>query len=95
VLDDLQLLVSEVVTNALRHAAARPGDSIHMRVSTSAREVRVEVCDPGRGTTEPRPRRQPGPGPGGYGLWMVDRMASHWGVRRNHRTCVWFTLKVG
>ncbi|WP_441251763.1 ATP-binding protein [Kitasatospora sp. McL0602] len=71
--EDILLVVSELVANARLHA-----DRPH-RVSLSRREgaVRVEVTDPSRA----RPvRRTATPGrPGGYGLLVVERLATRWG----------------
>jgi hypothetical protein len=33
-----------------------------------------------------------GDGSGGWGLQLVDRVASSWGVRVDGTTCVWFEL---
>src|SRR5690349_11148546 len=53
VLDDLLLVVSEVVTNSVRHAGLGPGDDIglHLRATRSA--VRLEVVDGGPGFEPP------------------------------------------
>jgi anti-sigma regulatory factor (Ser/Thr protein kinase) len=92
VLDTARLLVSEVVGNAYRHAGLGPDDPIRLRVRVADR-VRVEVVDGGRGF-DGRPRPAVGPHEvGGYGLVLVDRLASRWGVsRRGGVTRVWFEL---
>src|SRR5215213_9614670 len=46
VLDDLPLLVSEVVTNAVRHAGGPDGDALRVRIAALPGHVRVEVLDP-------------------------------------------------
>lgn len=88
---DVQLLVSELVTNALRHAGLDSDDRIFLKLSESQDSVRVEVCDPGRGESEPRASDKPGLR-GGFGLWLVNQISSRWGVRRNARRCVWFEM---
>lgn len=86
------LLVSELVTNAVVHAAS------NVRVRVSARPVtRVEVED-----DSPRlpdaPPSQPASTidalePGGLGLTIVDGLASRWGADRRARgKVVWFEL---
>jgi anti-sigma regulatory factor (Ser/Thr protein kinase) len=85
----LKLLVSEVVTNAVRHG----GDSQPVRLhATWNSEVRVEVCDHGAGFT-PAPRSGPLDEPGGFGLFLVGHLADRWGVETNDGTTVWFVLR--
>jgi anti-sigma regulatory factor (Ser/Thr protein kinase) len=90
---DAQLLVSELVTNAVRHAGLRPGDRIRVRVDLDDRAVHVEVHDPGSGF-EPRP---PQPDPtrmSGWGLYLVDELADRWGVDDGGGgTRIWFELE--
>jgi anti-sigma regulatory factor (Ser/Thr protein kinase) len=89
---DVCLLVSELVTNSVRHARLRPRELIRLRVETSDRVVRVEVSDPGEGfgasASEPAAR-----GPGGWGLFLTERLADRWGVdRESGWTMVWLEL---
>ena len=63
IVPDLQLLVSELVTNSVRHANLAPGERVELRVTVRPGSVRVEVEDPGPGFT-PTPRR-PGATRGG------------------------------
>ena len=93
VLDDIRLLVSELVTNAIRHADAATG-GVEVDVSIEGRRVRVEVADPGDGF-EPQPRDDEMHRPGGWGLYLVDRIADRWGVIRNSLNRVWFELDRG
>lgn len=88
--EDLRLLVTEVVTNGVRHASER--GPVGVTVSVEDECVRVEVSDCGRGFS---PAEAPMPhedGSGGWGLQLVDRVASRWGVRVDGGTCVWFEL---
>jgi anti-sigma regulatory factor (Ser/Thr protein kinase) len=87
--DTLLLLVTELVTNAVLHAGA-PGSPVLLRVVIDDALLRVEVHDAGPGfeATEPVPRGSEG----GYGLFLVERMSSRWGVHRDHSTYVWFEL---
>jgi signal transduction histidine kinase len=88
---DLDLLVTELLTNSVQHAGLGEGELIGLRVSEVPPMLRVEVSDPGRGF---RPRvRQPPPGsPNGRGLLLVHRLASRWGVRGEGGACVWFEI---
>jgi anti-sigma regulatory factor (Ser/Thr protein kinase) len=94
VLDDIRLLVSELVTNAIRHADAPSGGEVGVDVSINGAGVRVEVADPGAGF-EPAPRADVITKPGGWGLYLVDRIADRWGVIRNHANRVWFEVDLG
>lgn len=91
-LESLRLLVSEVVTNSIRHGEGF--DPIELRVSVSPLLVRVEVEDCGPGF-EPRLADGDGDGDGnsGWGLLLVDRLAARWGVVANSTTTVWFELE--
>lgn len=89
--DDVVLLVSELVTNAVRHAEVDAGRPVLLTVWADEEEVRVEVHDEGQGPG-PQPRT-PEPGvAGGWGLRLVADLADRWGVEREAGTTVWFTL---
>jgi anti-sigma regulatory factor (Ser/Thr protein kinase) len=91
-LRDLRLLVSELVTNAVRHAGLRRGDRIRLVVAVRGRDVRVEVHDPGHGFTPRAPKPDPARA-SGWGLYLVDELADRWGVDGAARgTLVWFEL---
>jgi anti-sigma regulatory factor (Ser/Thr protein kinase) len=90
-LDDIRLLVSELVTNAIRHADGPRGGEVALDVTIEAARVRVEVADPGAGF-EPHPRDDEMSRPGGWGLYLVDRIADRWGVVRNSLNRVWFEI---
>jgi anti-sigma regulatory factor (Ser/Thr protein kinase) len=88
---DVRLLVSELVTNSVRHADMPPPALVSLDVSLDARKIHVEVRDSGSGF-EPR-RRRPGQSKaGGWGLYLVERLADRWGVMRNTATRVWFEI---
>jgi anti-sigma regulatory factor (Ser/Thr protein kinase) len=91
ILEDIRLLVTELITNALRHGKLTAGDRVSLKASVADDIVRVEVGDPGRnGDVAPR---EPGARGGGYGLHLVDRLAQRWGVERDGGTVVWFELR--
>jgi anti-sigma regulatory factor (Ser/Thr protein kinase) len=90
VLEDVRLLVTELITNALRHGKLTPGDRVSVKASVDDDVVRLEVRDPGNnGEIAPR---EPGPRGGGYGLYLVDRLTKRWGVDRRDGTVVWCEL---
>ncbi len=88
VLEAVQLMVSELATNSIRHA--RTG--FHLAIIHERELVRVEVTDLGGGTPTVR---SPGPTePRGRGLAIVEMFSDAWGVRYgagNDKT-VWFDL---
>jgi anti-sigma regulatory factor (Ser/Thr protein kinase) len=92
ILSDAQLLVSEVVTNSLRHGELSEGDTVLVRVYVAAESVRLEIVN--RGSAGVVTARTPdhGSSGGGFGLDLVDRLTASWGVRRNGGTNVWFEM---
>jgi serine/threonine-protein kinase RsbW len=92
VMEDVQLLVSELVTNAVRHAHADATHDIELLVRTMDRSLRVEVADGGPGFRY-RPRDRHSDEPGGWGLYLVEQLARSWGVDANGEGArVWFEL---
>lgn len=89
-LEDVKLLVSELVTNAVRHP--KQGQHIRVEVAVARTNVRVVVTDPGQGFRKPKVKPPPDDQPGGRGLLIVDRLASRWGVTPGRNTSVWFEL---
>src|SRR3954468_2576562 len=67
----VELLVSELVTNAVRHGASDPHESILVRAHRTDGAVRVEVCDEGDGFDQ-RGEAPEEMQPGGRGLLLVD-----------------------
>jgi anti-sigma regulatory factor (Ser/Thr protein kinase) len=92
VAEEIELLTSEVVTNAIRHARADPLAEVILRVDASDDHVRVEVLNPGPSFDPPVPSI-PGVSGTGLGLFLVDALADAWGVdREGPRTKVWFEI---
>lgn len=94
VTDRAQLLVSELVTNSILHSGIGPEDEIRMCANWSGTRLRIDVRD--RSSTH-RPSQVAGsirPAPGaesGWGLYLVDRLATPWGSR----SCgYWFELEI-
>ena len=93
VVSDVELLTSEVVSNAVRHANLDPSQEIVLRIVSDG-YVRVEVADPGPPFEAQRRRR--GSGSSGWGLFLVDALATSWGVEPEGRgKKVWFELGAG
>jgi len=90
-LGDVRLLVSELVTNSLRHAELGDEDHIRLAVDVDAGRVRVEVSDPGPGFEPADPSDDPEAAEG-WGLYLVATLSDRWGVEKGDSTRVWFEL---
>lgn len=111
-LEDMRLLVTELVTNSVRHADTCDEARVELNVRVARNVVRVEVSDEGSGFRPERraadrrsvqshdyagPERRSGRDDadlrvGGWGLYLVESLATRWGVRRGDRVRVWFEL---
>ena len=90
--DDVWLLVTELVTNAVLHGGTADDRPIKVALQQDADRVRVEVVDPGTDFEQPA-EPTAGDTTGGWGLFLVDRIAEQWGVRPAPTgTCVWFEM---
>jgi anti-sigma regulatory factor (Ser/Thr protein kinase) len=90
--DDVLLLVSELVTNAVRHAGAGPEHPLHVQLLRGPRWVVVAVADQGPGFAW-QPSPPAGNESGGWGLFLVDQIADQWGVEcTTSGTRVWFEM---
>ncbi|MFC4908571.1 ATP-binding protein [Actinomadura gamaensis] len=92
VVDDASVIVSELISNALRHARPLPSGQVRVTWTRRGDLIEISVSD-GGATTEPRR----GPGTlsslGGRGLGIVETLAEGWGVRREDgATTVWARL---
>ncbi|MGH2725239.1 MAG: ATP-binding protein [Actinomycetota bacterium] len=90
-LNSIRLLVSELVSNSVRHAGLSRGEHIVVSVALQPKAVRVAVSDPGNGFAERPPPTDPVPDTG-WGLHLVDRIADRWGIRGSEKTEVWVEL---
>ena len=87
-LRDVRLLVSELVTNAVRHAE---GEVVRIVVALTASVLRVEVHDRGAGFAPRTPPSDPLRA-SGWGLALVEELSDRWGVDGSPRTRVWFEM---
>jgi signal transduction histidine kinase len=89
-METLRLLVTELVTNSVRHTAA---DSMTLRIAVGRAAVLTEVADTGPGF-DPECVEQAGADNTGWGLFLVERLASRWGVKQDGPSKrVWFELR--
>jgi anti-sigma regulatory factor (Ser/Thr protein kinase) len=89
----LLLLVSEVVSNAVLHSNGPPEAPITITATVTPQAVQVAVTDAGEGFTPAE--RDPARMEGGYGLYLLEKAASRWGVDVASPTRVWFEVPVG
>lgn len=86
-LDDALLLVSEVVTNAVKHGHA----PVRLEVDCDGSGIVVAVED--GNPAMPQPRRRDHRRHSGRGLLLLERLSAEWGVRRTAAgKQVWFRL---
>jgi anti-sigma regulatory factor (Ser/Thr protein kinase) len=91
VLEDATLLVSELITNAVRHAPRGGSPEVELRLKIHDDRIRVIVSDPGAGFVA-TPRLPTAAEGSGWGLYLVDRIADRWGIITKDRNEVWFEL---
>jgi anti-sigma regulatory factor (Ser/Thr protein kinase) len=91
--DDALLVVSELMTNAVRHVSHGVDATVTLRLGRTGRCVRGEMSDggPGFDVALERPRSTDS---GGRGLLLVDTLASRWGASIASGHCVWFEMDV-
>ena len=88
--ETLRLLVTELVSNAVRHAAT---DTVSLKVLVGRGAVFTEVKDAGPGF-DPKGMGVPRSNHTGWGLFLVERLADRWGVaQEGAATKVWFELR--
>lgn len=89
--EDLQhtvdLLATELIANSVRHAGLLPDQQILFAARFAGDFVRVEVHDPGPGFDPDGAL-----GGKGFGLRMVDKLATRWGVEDANGVRVWFEV---
>jgi anti-sigma regulatory factor (Ser/Thr protein kinase) len=82
------LVLSEVVTNSVKHASLTTAP-IDLEIGLGPERLRIEITDDGYGF-EPvavTPGRHDGSG--GWGLFLIDQLTDRWGVDFTHSTRVW------
>ena len=90
--DELALMVSEVVTNAVKHGSPEADGNIGLRIDEEQDVLRVVVTDGGHdfdfdpGSIEDSDRNEH------FGLLLVDRLADRWGLSVDGRKAVWLEV---
>ena len=79
VCQDAMLVISELVSNAVKHAAPLPGGEVQVRCSISEDFLHIEITD-GGAVTRPNPAVATVFALGGRGLDIVRTISREWGV---------------
>jgi anti-sigma regulatory factor (Ser/Thr protein kinase) len=89
VVTEIQLMVSELVTNGVVHGAREVNAPVMLDLCVNG-DVRCRVSDQGAGFAA-RPSRSQPVQLGGWGLRVVEELSDRWGMQRSpQRTEVWF-----
>ena len=91
-MQDLNLLVTELVSNSVKHASLMDDQGIEVDANPSGRAIRVEVTNPGGAQLANKLERAT---ESGWGLLLVSKIASRWGVTTNGSTMIWFEIDLG
>jgi len=78
--DDAMLVLTELVSNSIRHARPLPSGKLRIRCALRRAEIHLEVTD-GGAATRPHVVRHPVTALSGRGLSIVDKLTRSWGVR--------------
>ncbi|CAA9520668.1 MAG: hypothetical protein AVDCRST_MAG45-2478 [uncultured Solirubrobacterales bacterium] len=87
----VRLLVSELVTNSVRHGLPDESGHIELFVSATRESVRVEVLDAGAGFA-PRARVEGQDAGSGWGLHLLEVLSHRWGSEHHRGTRIWFEI---
>ncbi|MFJ8438061.1 ATP-binding protein [Kitasatospora griseola] len=90
---DIELVASELSTNAVLHGVMSSLGCFDVRLVPQPNGLRIEVADAGTGTAVVQPECSP-TAEGGRGLLLVDCLCEHWGVDETcDGTVVWAELR--
>jgi anti-sigma regulatory factor (Ser/Thr protein kinase) len=92
--DDLILVASELVSNAVVHSGGSPADTIQVRAILTREGVSISVRDPGLSADSPQLRTEEALAAGGQGLRIVEQLAHRWGFERDRGHRVWAEVHV-
>jgi serine/threonine-protein kinase RsbW len=89
---DLELMVSEVVTNAVRHAPALEGGVVKLRFQIEDHLLRTIVEDGGRNFRFESATFDSMVGEAHLGLQLIDHLSDSWGLSLDGKKAVWFEM---
>jgi anti-sigma regulatory factor (Ser/Thr protein kinase) len=88
-----KIVLSELVTNGIRHGADPQVGWVRMVVSERAGRLRIEVTDSGESPGAPRVRTARRDETGGWGLYLVANLTTSWGFSLDGDRTVWCELE--
>jgi anti-sigma regulatory factor (Ser/Thr protein kinase) len=91
-LSDFQTMVSELVSNAVRHAPAERNGTFGLRLETDEGVVRAVVMDGGSEFRFDRATLDNSRNDYHFGLLIVDSLADRWGLSLNGKKAIWFEI---
>lgn len=90
--DDVVLMVSEIVDNAVRHGGPESDGQIGLQLEADDSVIRVSVADGGHRFTFDRLNLDGHKDRPHWGLVVVDKLANRWGRSLDGRKTVWFEI---
>jgi anti-sigma regulatory factor (Ser/Thr protein kinase) len=93
IVEDVEIIASELTTNVVKHAGLEPGDPFEVRISLRPPVLRIEVLDEGATEVSEEPeswqRAHEELAEGGWGLSLVSALASRCSVKKVDGTAAW------
>jgi anti-sigma regulatory factor (Ser/Thr protein kinase) len=89
---EAELLASELVTNAVRHAIVGEGAAIQLGIEVEPGTVRISVEDAGAGFDLSKVVPRSPDDSGGWGLFLIETLADRWGIDASPPHTVWFEI---
>jgi anti-sigma regulatory factor (Ser/Thr protein kinase) len=77
---DVELLTSELVSNAIQHARTDGDGTIRLDIGLTPEAIHVCVVDGGTGFDPIQILQDPHPDEGGWGLFLVEELSDRWGI---------------
>lgn len=90
----LRLLITELMTNCIRHAGVDEQSAMGLSIHLSQEKLRGVVSDSGPGFERPDVVAPHADKPGGFGLVILDSISDRWGLARDELFRVWFEVDV-
>ena len=91
-LAEAELLTSELVTNAVRHARLKEENPIGLDIDVDTDTIHVAVVDGGTGLTSRRSTKSPETVAEDGVLFVVDKVSDRWGIDASPPHSVWFEI---
>lgn len=93
-LQSLRLVITELITNSIRHAGIDERAVIGLSLRLENGLLHCTVSDPGSGFEKPDVVRPHQDRAGGFGLVILESISSTWGVTRDELFRVWFEVHI-